>query len=349
MRLVEKECPSSVSIRAACDSLALSRAGYYRRQAPVVSPRASLPRPVAANALSEAERQAVLGLLNSERFYDQPPAEIYASLLDEGKYYCSISTMYRILRANQQTGERRAQKPAKSHAIPRLRATRPNDVWTWDITKLPTTEQGNFLNLYVVMDLYSRFIVAWMVSRKENSELSKLLISDAAARYRVALSGLTLHQDRGVPMTARGYLDLMAELGITCSHSRPRVSNDNPFSESQFKTLKQQPDYPQRLTGVDHARIWFSDYVDWYCFHHHHRGIAWFTPEQVFTGRYKEVSEQREQALKQAYQQHPKRFIHGEPKVKQPPTEVWINPALPEEGVGSLEVNYPTLNRAKER
>ncbi|UJS23578.1 DDE-type integrase/transposase/recombinase [Thiothrix winogradskyi] len=164
--------------------------------------------------------------------------------------------------------------------MPRLRATRPNEVWTWDITKLATEQRGVYLSLYVVLDLYSRFIVAWMVSRKENSHLAKQLMQEASTRYRIGLGELTLHQDRGAPMTAHGYLDLMAELEITCSHSRPRVSNDNPFSESQFKTCKQQPDYPGRFASVSHAREWFADYVEWYNFDHQHSGLAFFTPNE---------------------------------------------------------------------
>lgn len=301
----------------------------------------------APNALSAVERELVLATLNSGRFADQPPAEVYATLLGEGVYYCSVSTMYRILRAAKQTGERRPQRGPKSHAMPRLQATRPNEVWTWDITKFATQQRGVYLSVYVVLDLYSRFIVAWMVSRKENSTLAKQLMQEASTRYGIGLGELTLHQDRGAPMTAHGYLDLMAELGITCSHSRPRVSNDNPFSESQFKTCKQQPDYPGRFASVSHAREWFADYVEWYNFSHQHSGLAYFTPEQVFNNRVAEVASIRQIALQAAYEANPKRFINGAPVVKLPPKEVWINPAHPDEAAENITVNFPTLSAAK--
>jgi len=350
MNLLKTERPSTISLRAGCQALALSRASYYRRQEkPKREDVPAVERRPVANALSSTERQNVKALLNSEQYRDQPPAEIYAKLLSEGRYYCSVSTMYRLLREGKQVGERRNQRPSQHHAIPRLRATRPNEVWTWDISKIPTRQRGVYLNLYVVLDLYSRFIVAWMLSRKENSTLSKQLISEAASRYQVGLGELTLHQDRGAPMTARGYLDLMAELEITCSHSRPRVSNDNPYSESQFKTLKQQPDYPDRFESVDQARNWFSDYVDWYNFHHQHRGIAWFTPEQVFTGRYQRLHATRDRTLLAAYERHPERFINGRPQAKLPPAEVWINPAVADEASESLAVNFPTLNYVKQQ
>jgi putative transposase len=357
MSILMESRPADISVRAGCVALALSRASYYRyqeRQQPLSSVATNLVNAAAApakslmgNGLSANEQAQVLTLLNSERFADQPPAEVYAALLSEGVYYCSVSTMYRILRQARQTGERRPQREAKSHALPRLQATRPNEVWTWDITKLATQQRGVYLSLYVVLDLYSRFIVAWMVSRKENSTLAKQLTEEACTRYRIGLGELTLHQDRGAPMTAHGYLDLMAELGITCSHSRPRVSNDNPFSESQFKTCKQQPDYPGRFASVSHAREWFADYVEWYNFSHQHSGLAYFTPEQVFTNRVDEVANCRQTALQAAYETNPKRFINGAPVVKLPPREVWINPAHPDETDENMAVNFPTLSAAK--
>lgn len=313
----------------------------------VANEPATTTGPMLGNALSAEEREHVLAILNSERFADQPPAEVYATLLSEGVYYCSVSTMYRLLREARQTGERRPQREPKSHAMPRLQATRPNEVWTWDITKCATQQRGVYLSVYVVLDLYSRFIVAWMVSRKENSTLAKQLMQEASTRYGIGLGELTLHQDRGAPMTAHGYLDLMAELGITCSHSRPRVSNDNPFSESQFKTCKQQPDYPGRFASVSHAREWFADYVEWYNFSHQHSGLAYFTPEQVFTNRVDEVAAHRQAALQAAYEANPKRFINGAPAVKLPPKEVWINPAHPDEAQENIAVNFPTLTAAK--
>jgi putative transposase len=342
-------------MRACCEALSLPRASVYRykyqkipKSEPVDGELVDQStRPKASNALCEAERKVVLDVLNSERFCDQPPAEVYATLLSEGVYYCSVSTMYRILRTAKQTGERRAQRTAKTNAIPRLKATQVNEVWTWDITKLATMQRGVYLCLYVVLDLYSRFIVSWMISYKENSANSQQLFREASDRYGIELEQLTVHQDRGAPMTARGYLDMMAELGITCSHSRPRVSNDNPFSESQFKTLKKQPDYPDRFEGIEHARAWFTEYVSWYNSNHQHSGIAYFTPEQVFLNLQEEIAQTRQIALTKAFEANPKRFINGAPTAKRPPKEVWINPALSDEDADNLVVNFPTLSAAK--
>jgi len=208
--------------------------------------------------------------------------------------------------------------------------------------------RGIYLSRYVVRDLFSRFIVAWMVSRKENSALSKQLMDEATARYGIEPGQLTLHQDRGSPMIAHGYLDLMRELDVTCSHSRPRVSNDNPFSESQFKTQKYQPDYPGRFNDVSHARRWGEGYFDWYNFEHHHSGLAGFTPEQVFTGCDHEVAKQKQRALDDRYEHNPERFVRGRPTVSMPPETVAINPVI-ESGEDSIiddRVNFPTLTAA---
>ena len=221
---------------------------------------------VQPRALSAEERATVIDTLHSEPYCDQPPAEVYHRLLEQEQYLCSVSTMHRLLRSVQETGDRRNQRPAQHHAIPRLLATGPHDVWTWDITKLPLVRRGIYLSLYVVLDLFSRFVVAWMVSRKENSALAKQLMDEATARYGIEPGQLTIHQDRGSPMIAHGYLDLMRELDVTCSHSRPRVSNDNAFSESQFKTQKYQPDYPGRFDTMAHARHWCEGYFHWYNF-----------------------------------------------------------------------------------
>lgn len=257
--------------------------------------------------------------------------------------------MHRLLRKQGENGERRCQRPAQHHAIPRLLAVAPNEVWTWDITKLPLHRRGVYLSLYVVLDLFSRFVVAWMISKKENSALSKQLMSEAIARYRIAPGQLTVHQDRGTPMTAHGYLENMTELDVTCSHSRPRVSNDNPYSESQFKTQKYQPDYPGRFENIAHSRQWCEEYFQWYNFKHHHSGLSGFTPEQVFTGRCHEVAKNKQKTLDGYFKEHPERFVHGRPGVKLPPEFVAINPIAVEDGVNvpiSDQVNFPTLTAA---
>jgi len=291
----------------------------------------------------------MLELAYSEPYRDQPVYEIFHNLLQQGQYMASLSTWHRVLRERASSGERRPQRQPQSHAIPRLTATAPNQVWSWDITKLPTRQRGQYLSLYVVLDLFSRFIVAWMVSRKENAALAQQLMHEAVDRYGVDPGSLTLHQDRGAPMIAHSYLDLMADIGVTCSHSRPRVSNDNAFSESQFKTGKYQPDYPGRFDSVAHAQQWFRDYVHWYNNEHHHSGLAGYTPAQVFTGDYKAIAEQKQQVLNAHYAAHPERFVKGCPTGALPPSSVSINPVQPGEGDASTSsaVNFPTLPSAK--
>lgn len=351
MNTVLAQRPERLSIVQACRALGLNRSSVYarRKQADNEQPaRRSREQSIQPRALSEQERTAVIEILQSDAHCDQPPSQVYQSLLEEQQYLCSVSTMHRLLRSVKQNGERRDQRPAQHHAVPRLLATGPHDVWTWDITKLPLVRRGIYLSLYVVLDLFSRFVVAWMVSRKENSALASQLMDEAAARYAIEPGQLTLHQDRGSPMIAHGYLDLMKALNITCSHSRPRVSNDNAFSESQFKTQKYQPDYPGRFNSIAHARHWCEEYFDWYNFKHHHSGLAGFTPEQVFTGRYHEVAKLKQQALDARYARNPERFVRGRPRVAMPPESVAINPILPnEEGIiVDDRVNFPTLSAA---
>jgi len=351
------ERPASVPLSRACASLNLNRSSVYWRQkrgeitAEQKASNLSRQHTKQPRALGSAERAQVLEQLNSDEFADQPPAEVYHTTLERGESLCSISTMHRVLRQKRQNGERRNQRAPQSHAIPRLSATKPNEVWSWDCSKLPTTTRGVYLTLYVVLDLFSRFVVAWMVSRKENSALAQQLMDEATHRYSIVPEQLTIHQDRGSPMIAHRYIDLMHELGITLSHSRPRVSNDNAFSEAQFKTQKYQPDYPGLFADTAHGRHWCGGYFDWYNFSHHHSGLNGFTPEQVFTGRYLEVAVEKQRSLDTRYASHPERFVHGRPTVAMPPKMVTINPVTPEdiaEGV-STRVNFPTLNRVKDK
>jgi len=241
-----------------------------------------------------------------------------------------------VERQARQTGERRNQRAPQSHAMPRLTATRPNEVWTWDISKLPTIKRGVYLNLYVVMDLYSRFVVSWMVSHKENGGLAKQLLQQTLTRYELDDQPITLHQDRGSPMIAQSFLDLMAHLNVTCSHSRPRVSNDNPVSESGFKTLKHPPDYPGRFLDIGHARHWMADYFRWYNHDHHHSGLNGYTPAQVYNGEQGRVVKARQAAL------------DCDSEATLPPQAMHINPITSGEsdGVGSTAVNFPTLPAA---
>ena len=343
--------PERLPLTRACHALGLNRSTVYahtRRAANDEPPQRSRKQSVQPRALSDQERTIVVEILHSDTYCDQPPAEVYQRLLEQDQYLCSVSTMHRILRDQGENGERRQQRPAQHHAIPRLLASAPHDVWTWDITKLPLIRRGVYLSLYVVLDLFSRFVVAWMVSLKENSALSKQLMDEATARYDIAPGQLTLHQDRGSPMIAHGYLDFMRELDVTCSHSRPRVSNDNAFSESQFKTQKYQPDYPGRFTDISHARRWCESYFDWYNFEHHHSGLAGFTPEQVFTGSYREVAVQKQRVLDERYKRNPERFVRGRPTVPMPPETVAINPIVDsgDDTVVDDRVNFPTLSAA---
>jgi putative transposase len=354
MTLTAHDLPEMLSQRLACDVLVVCRntvRSHLRQQhfcgppAPRQRERKQSAQP---RALEAQEQERILERLNSAEFCDQPPLQVYYSLLEQGEYLCSISTLHRVLRARGQGGERRAQRAPQTHVTPRLQARAPNEVWSWDITKLATEQRGIYLCLYVVMDLFSRFSVAWMLSRKENSALASQLMEQATQRYAIPPGTLTLHQDRGAPMTAHCYLDLLSELSVTPSHSRPRVSNDNPMSEAQFKTLKYQPDYPRRFKNYHHAQRWCQDYVGWYNEHHHHSALAGFTPQQVFTGEYLALAQQRQAVLDAAYTRHPERFVKGRPLVAMPPKDVYINP-VPEGEITAAEsgVNFPTLDRVR--
>ena len=345
--------PAHIPFRFACEALGLNRSTVYawrRRQSTAPDParrsRKTTPQP---RALSTSERVQIRERMNEPEFCDQTPYQVYHKLLERGECLASLSTLYRVLRQANQTGDRRNQRAPQSHSIPRLTATRPNEVWTWDITKLATTRRGNYLNLYVVMDLFSRYVVAWMVSRKENSQLAQQLMEQTLTRYGLTNRGVTLHQDRGSPMIAESFLDLMADVGVVCSHGRPRVSNDNPFSESQFKTLKTQPDFPGRFDSPESARLWAADYFCWYNHEHHHSGLAGFTPAQVYTGNYQTVSQVRQATLDRYYKDHPERFCQGKPRAALPPEAVHINPITSEapEGETSTAVNFPTLPAAR--
>ena len=357
MNLLIDSRPAQIPLAQACAALAVNRSTlYWRRNRGDLTDeqkqtKRSRKQCAQSRALSVEERNRTLALFNSEEFIDQPPMEIYHTLLERGENLCSISTMHRILRENKQNGERRLQREPQRHAVPRLCATKPNEVWSWDCSKLRTHSRGVYLTLYVVIDLFSRFVVAWMISSKENSALAQQLMDEATHRYKVQPGQLTIHQDRGSPMIAHRYIDLMGELGITLSHSRPRVSNDNAISEAQFKTQKYQPDYPGRFDNLAHANKWCAQYFDWYNFSHHHSGLAGYTPEQVFTGRYKDIALIKQSALDERYLANPERFVKGCPTVAKPPEKVLINPLSPEEiedGV-STAVNFPTLNRVKEK
>jgi putative transposase len=279
-----------------------------------------------ARALNGEERDTVLSVMHEDRFVDKPPSEIYATLLDEGIFLCSIRTMYRILKANDQLRERRNVLRHPQYKKPELLATEPNQVWSWDITKLKGPEKWTYYYLYVILDIYSRHAVGWLVATRENAELAKILISETCTRQEIDRAQLSIHSDRGSPMTSKVVAHLMSDLGVTKSLNRPHVSNDNPFSESQFKTLKYQPTFPERFGSIEDARAFCKRFFNWYNNEHYHSGIALMTPANVHYGEAKECNRKRQLVLRKAFEKNPERFVHGTPKVLKLPKEVWINP-----------------------
>lgn len=277
--------------------------------------------------MSEPERQEALAELCSDRFADRSPSEVFHTLLDEGRYICSERTMYRILAGEDAVKERRDQLRHPKHARPELMATRVNEVWSWDITKLLTTEKWSYLYLYVLLDLYSRFVVGWMIARHENSTHATRLIRETVRHHDVTPGSLVLHSDRGSPMTSKTTAQLLADLDVTRSLNRPHVSNDNPYSESLFKTAKYHPSFPGRFAAEDDATAWGRPFFDWYNNGHHHSGIAYLTPADVFYGRADDVLDQRHRVLVEAYHTNPERFPHGPPERRNVPPAAYHQPA----------------------
>jgi putative transposase len=310
------------SVQSICAGLGMGRASFYRWQRP------SLPVVTEGfhpRALSVNERQDVLGVLNSERFWDQGPGEVYAALLDEGRYLCSERTMYRILADNQQVRERRDQIRHPRYQAPELIASGPNEVWSWDITKLLGPAKWTYFYLYVILDIFSRYVVGWMLAYRESAELAKKLIEQTIERQNICPGTLTVHADRGPAMKSQVVAFLLAELGITKTHSRPYVSNDNPYSESQFKTMKYRPEFPERFGSYQDAHRFLTEFFPWYNHEHHHSGLGYLTPYEVHYGLAQKRREQRAVVLKEAYEKNPERFVRGLPKPALLPTAVWIN------------------------
>jgi putative transposase len=268
----------------------------------------------------------VLQALNSPRFQDNSPGEVYASLLDEGRYLCSLRTMYRLLAKAGQVRERRNQLRHPVYRKPELLASAPNQVWSWDITQLRGPVKWSSFYLYVILDIFSRYVVGWMIALQAAAHLAQELIEESCRMQNIQPGQLTLHADRGNPMVSKTLALLMADLGITKSHSRPSVSNDNPFSEAQFKTMKYRPDYPERFGSLLDARLWARGFFPWYNCQHHHSGIGWMTPASVHFGLAPQILEKRKMTLEQAYCHHPERFPRGEPQPPRLPELVWINP-----------------------
>ena len=334
-----QELSREVGVRAACEALGVAPATYYRhRHSSSVSKPSShrLPSP---RALTPAERLRVLDTLNSERFVDQAPREVYATLLDEGVYLCSVRSMYRILEANEELRERRNQLRHPNYEKPVLLATAPNEVWSWDITKLLGPVKWMYFYLYVILDIFSRYVVGWMLAQRESAELARRLIEQTCLKQGIVAGQLTIHADRGSSMKSKPVAMLLSDLGVTKTHSRPHVSDDNPYSESQFKTLKYRPEFPERFGSIQHARDLCRNFFDWYNTKHYHSGIGLLTPDSVHYGRAATIVHRRQQVLFDFFEAHPERFVAGPPKPPQLPSAAWINPpaseTTPQEGSGA--------------
>jgi len=321
MRAVET-AREMLGTAAACDALGVSRAGVYRRRQPA---RVPVPRPTPPRALDPVERQLVLAMLDSERFLDQAPAQVHATLLDEGTYLCSPRTMYRLLDAGGEVKERRNQVRRPHYAAPELLATRPNEVWSWDITKLLGPVKWTYFYLYVILDIFSRYVVGWMIAPHESAALAERLIAETCAKQGIEPGQLTLHADRGGAMRSKPVALRLADLGVVKTHSRPYVSNDNPFSEAQFRTLKYCPFFPDRFGSIEDGRAFGQEFFRWYNHDHRHSGLGFLTPAVVHFGHAEAVRAHRDRVLAAAYARHPERFVHGRPQPADLPNAVWIN------------------------
>jgi putative transposase len=313
-----------IGVRRACRLTGRSRASHYRE---AQGPRHGPPPPRCSpqNKLSDAEFDALLALLRSEEFVDLAPAQVWAMLLDAGTYMASISTMYRVLRSHDEVRERRRQATHPARVRPELVARGPNQVWSWDISKLKGPSKGVYYDLYVIIDIFSRYVVGWMVAPTETAELAKAFIADTLAAHGVTRDVLTIHADRGTSMTSKPVAVLLAELGVTRTHSRPHVSNDNPYSEAAFKTLKYCPAFPERFGSIHDARAFCAEFFEYYNHHHRHSGIALHTPASMHFGTADDVQTARTEVHHAAYTANPRRFCNRRPAPPKMPTIAWIN------------------------
>lgn len=317
---------SEVGVKPACEAFDIPRAAFYREVARQNKPaEIQEKRPSPPRALSYEERQRVLDVLHSARFADKAPHEVYATLLDEGVYYCSIRTMYRILEDHGEVKERRNQLMHPTYRKPELLATGPNQVWSWDITKLLGPVKWSYFYLYVILDIFSRYVVGWMVATRESAALAARLIEETCRAQNILSGQLTIHADRGSSMKSKPVAFLLADLGITKTHSRPHTSDDNPYSEAQFKTLKYRPDFPERFGCVEDSRTFCRPFFNWYNTEHRHTAIGLVTPAAVHYGLAAAIRETRAEVLKAAYEAHPERFVKAVPTPPILPEAVWIN------------------------
>lgn len=312
-----------------------------REQAPAVERHSGAPAGhLHPRALSKAERQKVTELLNSDEFVDAAPREVWATLADRGVYHCSVSTMYRLLGEHGEVRERRRQLQRPHYSKPELLATAPNEVWSWDITKLKGPAKWTYYYLYVILDIFSRYVVGWQVAPAESADLTERLILSTCLREGVQRDQLTIHADRGSAMTSKPVVQLLADLGVVRTHSRPHVSNDNPYSEAQFKTLKYRPDFPREFGSIQDARVFCQGFFDWYNHEHHHSGIALLTPATVHSGQAEAVVAKRQAILEGAFREHPDRFVRRAPRHPEVPRAAWINP--PRQKPGNAETPAPS-------
>ena len=320
-----RELAVEVGASAACRALHLPRASYYRERCKTISAPRIPRRRTPARALGPAEREAALARLHEERFQDRSPAAVYATLLDEGEYHCSIRSLYRLLQQRGASRERRDQLIHPAYQKPELLATAPNQLWSWDITKLLGPAKWTYFYLYAILDVFSRYVVGWMVAMRESAELAKLLIQESCEKQNIQPGQLTLHADRGTSMRSKPVAFLLADLGVTKTHSRPHVSDDNPYSESQFRTMKYRPEFPDRFGCLQDSRAFSQGFFRWYNQEHRHSGLGLLTPAMVHHGQAQRVLRQRQKVLDAAYQLHPERFVRSAPKSLRLPSQVWIN------------------------
>jgi putative transposase len=344
IQLVERLSEDVGKVQA-CKALGIPRSSFYRATSQTEVDETRVERPSPPRTLSSEERRSVLSTLRSPRFVDKSPAEVYATLLDEGEYFCSVRTMYRILAAENEVRERRDQLRHPRYKKPELLATRPNQVWSWDITKLRGPAKWTYFYLYVILDIFSRYVVGWMVAERESASLAKRLIQETYENQGILKGQLVVHADRGPSMKSKLVAQLLADLGVTKSHSRPYVSDDNPYSESQFKTLKYHPLFPGSFLNLADSRRFLCPFFRWYNEDHRHSGIGLMTPEMVHSGRAQEIYDQRSQVLLGAHQAHPERFVNQVPSPPRLPRAAWINrPShVPAEGGENVELPLEKL------
>ena len=328
-----EELAPVVGTRPACRAMGVAPATIYRRRRPP-PPRPARPRTTPRGALTDGQRAEVLEVLRSERFVDKSPEQVFHILLDEGRYLCSPRTMYRVLEAEGEVRERRDQLTHPRYAKPELLAERPCELWSWDITKLLGPQKWTYYYLYVIMDVFSRYVVGWTLQHRELASVAEKLLEQAIEQQGVQPGQLTVHADRGSSMRSKPVAFLLADLGVTKTHARPYTSTDNPFSESQFKTLKYRPEFPDRFGSIEEGRQFSRPFFAWYNGEHRHSAIGYLTPEDLHYGRGAAVRDRRQEVLATAYEAHPERFRQGPPQAPTLPKAVWINKPSSSEEVG---------------